>query len=404
MTGTTPPEERIESTGGLILPGGKVDREAVARLGELLTRDGDGEPDLPRVTFSLRRDLKSRLDRYLASRITFMSRTQLQRLIAGESQGGVLVNGKVCKPSTMLHAGDEIEVILPPPPPSGLTPEDIPLDVLFEDEHLIVLNKRPGIIVHPARSELSGTMVNALAFHFRHRSDGSLSSVGTEDARPGVVHRLDRGTTGCIVFAKSDEAHWKLAHQFERRRVEKRYLALVQGRVEPDADLVELPIGPHPSREKGYREKYVVRHDDLGRHAITLFRVRERFRDHARPVGDQDFTLLELELRTGRTHQIRVHLSHLGWPIVGDDMYAGRAFDYDPGASLARQALHAGLLGFAHPITAEPMEFTAPVPLDFRMVLEHLARTAQRTPVDTQGTRIDLDRALGRPAWPVTGP
>lgn len=387
----------ISSSGGLLLPGGKIDREAVARLGEALSREGaEGDQELPRVTFRLRRDLRSRLDRYLASRITFMSRTRLQRLIAGEGEGGVLVNGQVCKASTMLRLGDEIEVVLPPPPPSGLTPEDIPIEVLHEDAHLIVLNKRPGIIVHPARSELSGTLINALAFHLRHRSAGGLSTVGTEFARPGVVHRLDRDTTGCIVFAKTDEAHWRLAHQFEHRRVEKRYLALAQGRIEPAADLIEVPVGPHPSREKGYREKYVVRHDELGKHAITIYRVRERYRDHSRPVGDQDFTLVELELRTGRTHQIRVHLSHLGWPIVGDDMYGGRAFAAtDAGeVRLDRQALHAALLGFAHPITGEAMEFTAPLPEDVRRVIVSLRQSAEVTRAEAHGVRVDLDRAM----------
>src|SRR5207237_544946 len=154
----------------------------------------------------------------------FMSRTQLARLI---DEGGVTVNARRPKASTKLRAGDRVEVYVPPPPPTDIQPENIPIDVLYEDEHLIVLNKRPDIIVHPARAHKGGTMVNALAFHFQNRSGGALSGVGREFARPGVVHRLDRDTSGLIIFAKTDEAHWRLGQQFERRTVDKRYLALV---------------------------------------------------------------------------------------------------------------------------------------------------------------------------------
>ncbi len=380
-------DEHVSASLGadLIMPGGKVDPHAIAsaierarKLAE--SRGDDGEPELPEVVFTLQRDLNTRLDKYLTSRVTFMSRTQLQKLI---DDGGVTVNARPAKPSTKLTQGDTVRMLVPPPPSKDIQPENIPLDVMFEDEHLIVINKSADIIVHPARSENSGTMLHALAWHFRHASEGTLSSVGEDFARPGVVHRLDRHTSGCIVFAKTDEAHWKLGHQFERRTVDKRYLAVVHGRVEPDIDVIDAPIGPHPSKEKGFREKQVVRHDDLGKHAITICRVRERYRTpHA-----GELTLVELELKTGRTHQIRVHLSHQGWPIVGDDMYGGRPYSsIDTGEVIIdRQALHAALLAFEHPIERTPSVFTAPPRGELRALIEAL-RTGPTESVHVEGS------------------
>jgi 23S rRNA pseudouridine1911/1915/1917 synthase len=413
------------------------DEEAEAAPATLPEATGSGDDDAPnRVTFTLQRDLRKRLDKYLTDRVPFMSRTQLQRLI---DEGGVTVNGRAPKASTPLRLGDRVEVFVPPPPSKEILPEAIPLDVRYEDAHLIVLNKQPDIIVHPARSHLSGTMVNALAHHFRATGSGELSSVGTEFARPGVVHRLDRNTTGCIVFAKDDEAHWKLGRQFELRTVDKRYIALVHGPLEPDADVIDLPIGPHPSRLKGYREKYVVRHDELGKPSVTIYRVRGRFGapppqppspssvDTPGPVraglarGGGGVSLVELELKTGRTHQIRVHLSHLGFPIVGDDMYGGRPIGlgdlpgadalrgdvaaaladrlgpFDPAEPLmARQALHAATLAFRHPITGEPMQFTAPLPADLRRLIAAL-RTLQPDAalLSPPGATADLGALLG---------
>lgn len=387
-------DERIVVGEDLLLPGGKVDPVAVERL-IAASQAADEDAELPKVTFTLQRDLKKRLDKYLTDRITFMSRNQLQRLIEG---GGVLVNGRTPKPSTTLRRGDVVEVVVPPPPPTEIQPEEIPLDVLYEDEHLIVLNKQPDIIVHPARSHLKGTLINALAWHFRHRSGGSLSTVGTEFARPGVVHRLDRHTSGVIVFAKQDEAHWKLGHQFEHRRVDKRYLAVVHGRVEPPADVIDLPIGPHPSREKGYREKYVVRHDDQGKPSVTIYRVREWYDPHAADPGDR-YTMVELDLKTGRTHQIRVHLSHLGWPIVGDDMYGGRPYPGPDGTPIiARQALHAAMLSFDHPITGRRLTFTAPLRGDMLALVAALRARPGLQRLDVPGTAIDLDLLTPRNA------
>jgi 23S rRNA pseudouridine1911/1915/1917 synthase len=365
---------------------------------------GQADDDAPnRVVFTLLRDVDKRLDRYLTARIRTMSRNQLQRLI---DEGGVLVNARRPKASTILHKGDVVEVFVPAPPSDAVPPEDIPLDVLYEDEHLIVLNKRPDIIVHPARSHRAGTLINALAFHFQNRSahGGALSGVGKEFARPGVVHRLDRNTSGVIVFAKNDLTHWKLGHQFEMRTVEKRYLALVHGHVTPLIDVIDLPLGPHPSREKGYREKYVVRHDELGKPSVTICRVLAHFgtpgapdrRSNVPPPASETsaFSLVELELKTGRTHQIRVHLSHLGFPIVADDMYGGRtpvlAGDGPNGpAVISRHALHATLLTFRHPHTGESMTFTAPFPGDMRALVTRLrALHAGPTSYSPPGTML----------------
>jgi 23S rRNA pseudouridine1911/1915/1917 synthase len=405
---------------GVLLPSGRVDAAAINRAMEQ-AGDTDDDDGLRRVTFTLRRDLKKRLDKYLTDRIGFMSRNQLQRVIA---EGGVLVNGRAPKASTNLRQGDVVEVVIPPPPPTEIQPENIPLEVMYEDEHLVVINKAPDIIVHPARSHLKGTMINALAWHFREASPhgGALSTVGGEFARPGVVHRLDRHTSGVIVFAKRDEVHWRLGHQFERRQVDKRYLAVVEGHVEPDADVIDLPLGPHPSREKGYREKYVVRHDEQGKPAVTIVRVRERYlaagaqtpgleghgsrllgwnasqpgpsRD-ASPRHAGTYSLLELDLKTGRTHQIRVHLSHLGWPIVGDDMYGGRQYADESGIVIARQALHATMLSFLHPILGKRMTFTAPLRGDMSALVRSLRLRGPVERLEVPGTVVDLDAALG---------
>ncbi len=451
----------------LIGPGGKVDAAALHRaakaiepadpapapveLAHPLAVEPDAEPldgddDLPvlgepptfsapgkqRIVFELQRDLDKRLDKYLVDRITFMSRAKLQELI---DAGGVRVNDRKAKASTNLRQGDVVEVHIDAPESEEVPPQDIPLDVLFEDEHMIVLNKSPDIIVHPARSHLSGTMINALAYHFRHRSatGGQLSTVGREFARPGVVHRLDRQTSGVIVFAKTEQAHWKLGHQFEHRQTDKRYVALVHGRVEPVVDTIDAPIGPHPSRLKGHREKQVVRHDHLGKPALSIARVLGRYcvgHAHAgqatvpalrtpgpapapvagwavRAPGEPEppapgavardasdlpgplmradspwISLVEVELKTGRTHQIRVHMQHRLYPLLADDMYDGRALPAQPAPTksrarsapppcpgLARVALHAAMLKIRHPITEAPMVFKAPFPADLGALL-----------------------------------
>ncbi|MFK7758695.1 MAG: RluA family pseudouridine synthase [Phycisphaerales bacterium] len=346
--------------------------DAVRVLYQQARESGDDE-FLVRLNFEISRaSLSTRLDKYLTTRVTFMSRSKLQALM---SDGGARVNDKPAKSSTKLKEGDRIELVIPPPPSGEIEPDEMPLDVLFEDEHLLVINKQTDFIVHPARSENRGTMVNALAWHFANVTGGGLSSVGKDFARPGVVHRLDRNTSGCIVFAKSDQAHWKLSAQFQDREVEKRYIAVVHGRVMPDHQVIDLPLGPHQSKAKGYREKRVVRHDELGKASVTVCSVRERYElpvdsNYLKP---QHYSLVELDLKTGRTHQIRVHLAHLGFPIVGDDMYGGRPyFGKDNTAMLEHQALHAAFLKFTHPFTNERMSFCAPLRQELRALVHDL--------------------------------
>ncbi len=344
----------------LLTPAGTVDPDALLALHEEAAANDDDAP--VSVTFTLSHDLDKRLDRYLVDRIPFQSRTALQRLI---DEGAVLVNNRVAKASTRLRLGDVVQAMLPPPPSNEVPMEEIPIEILFEDSDLIVVNKQPGLIVHPARSHKSGTLINALAWHFHHRSSGTLSTVGSEFARPGVVHRLDKLTSGVMVAAKTDTAHWRLGKQFEHRQTAKRYLALVHGHMEPLADLIDLPLGKHPT----IREKYAVRHDETGKPSQTVYRVLEEY---------EGYSLVELELRTGRTHQIRVHLSHRGYPIVGDDMYGGRhSVERDFGGTndrpaMMRQALHAAYLGIRHPISNDPMTFTAPPWADLQRCIDLL--------------------------------
>jgi len=338
---------------------------------ELVDNGSEGDEGGQTTHYRLNRDLKKRLDKYLQDRILHMSRTQLQRLIREKA---VTVNGRHPKASTILRQGDEIIIVVPPPQSKDIPAEDIPLDVLFEDEHIIIINKQAGIIVHPARSHLSGTIINALAYHFQHHSDGSLSTVGKEDARPGVVHRLDKDTTGVLIAAKTDVAHWRIGKQFQERTVEKHYLAVVAGNVEPQADMIDLPLGKHPTE----RELMAVRYDENAKHAQTIYRVEEQFSDA--------FALLDIRLLTGRTHQIRVHLSHLGWPIVGDDQYGGPLLNIEDiqkqksttsenqqtGPLMHRQALHAHTIEFNHPITEKRLHFKAPLPEDIQELLTAL--------------------------------
>jgi 23S rRNA pseudouridine1911/1915/1917 synthase len=384
------PNERIERTAALLGAGGAVDRDALFAIYEENATKDDESPVT--VEFELLKDLEKRLDRYMVDRVPFLSRTQIQRLIDEEA---ITVNGRVPKSSTKLRKGDRIVATLPPPPSGAISPEDIPLDVIYEDDAIIVVNKPAGLIVHPARSHKSGTLVNALAWRFKNISGGELSKVGEEFARPGIVHRLDKFTSGAIVSAKNDTAHWRLGKQFEMRRTDKRYLALVHGSPERDVETIDLPLGKHPT----IKEKYAVRHDETGKASLTIARVRERYLG----PGGARYALVELELKTGRTHQIRVHLSYLGHPIVGDDMYGGKhSTERDLGGEsdamlLARQALHATTLGIRHPMTEKPMSFTAPIAADLRRAVEllrtsTLAAGAQPTVV-APGTTIDLAAA-----------
>ncbi|MEX0885431.1 MAG: RluA family pseudouridine synthase [Phycisphaeraceae bacterium] len=365
------------------------------------------------VRYRLSRDAKNRLDKYLQNRLRHISRHQIQKLIG---QGGVRVNDRPAKASTRLKKDDVVDVILPPKPTRELQPEPMDLDILYEDAGFIVLNKPANLIVHPARGQLSGTMLNGLAYHFQQQNQGAaLSTVGQREARPGIVHRLDKHTTGVIIVAKQDEPHWQLARQFEERSNLKAYLALVHGCPDPPGGAIEQPIGKHPT----IREAMAVRQDAAAKRSLTLYRVRERYRG---------YSLVELELKTGRTHQIRVHMSYIGHPVVGDIVYGGepigRAEIDDPplaagarafltyardktegekleAASAAREdmllytpALHAALLRMVHPGTGKAMTFTAPVPSPMRDVIDALRQHLEAGPVVTEGYHVDLAAAL----------
>ncbi len=316
-----------------------------------------GEPLILHVGSSIK---ERRLDKYLHGRFSNLSRRYIQDAI---KQGTAKVNGKVAKPSLKLNPGDEISFILPEPPSKDILPENLPLNIIYEDSELIILNKQPGILVHPARGNTHGTLVNALAFY----SDELSSGLG--EFRPGIVHRLDKNTTGVMVVAKNDSAQWKIAKQFETRQVNKTYLAIVHGTPELTADRIKAPLGIHPR----IREKYAIR-PEKGKESITFYEVIEAFRG---------FSLLELTPKTGRTHQIRVHLSYLKHPIVADDMYGGKLVyqwqleDSEPVIQepiINRVSLHAFSLEFTHPTTEKKVKFEAPLPDDMQNLLNMLRK------------------------------
>ena len=299
-------------------------------------------------------DAGTRLDAYLATQIDGWSRARLQRLIEA---GDVLVNGTPAKPSYKVSADEEVEVELTPAPVTNFIPENIPLEVVFEDDHLIVINKPAGLVVHPAAGIQSGTLANALAYHFQR-----LSNAGS--IRPGIVHRLDKDTSGLLVVAKTESGHENLSDQFRAREVFKSYVALVYGVVKQESGRIEQPIARDP------RNRTRMAIVPGGRGALSLYKVRRSY---------NSFTLLDVELKTGRTHQIRVHLSWLKHPVVGDELYAGgrdnNVQDVQLRArirKLKRQFLHAEQLAFRHPHTGERLRFVAPLPAELADLLENL--------------------------------
>jgi 23S rRNA pseudouridine1911/1915/1917 synthase len=302
--------------------------------------------------------------------------------------GGVKVNGQGTKVAHRLSAGDQISIVLPPMNTAGPHPEEIALDILYEDEHIIAVNKPPGMVVHPARGHWSGTLASALSFHFRQ-----LSSVGGP-TRPGIVHRLDRDTSGVMVVAKTDSMHFALAAQFEARTTEKEYFAITAGVPDRDRDVISQPIGVHPHQ----REKMAIRAGhSTSRDASSFYEVIERF---------AGFAALKVLPKTGRTHQIRVHLAHIGCAVLCDKLYAGHTKitrgelrsraqgsgfrvqerqergqrtesrrlgdEKNDEVILSRQALHARRIKLAHPATGEPIEFIAALPADLQVVLDEL--------------------------------
>lgn len=297
----------------------------------------------------------SRLDAFLASQIEGWSRARLQRLIESED---ALVNGKAAKPSYKLRAGDEIEIELVTPPSDVFIPENIPLDIVYEDDTVVVVNKPAGLVVHPAAGIHSGTLANALAYHFQKLPDSG------SGVRPGIAHRLDRDTSGLLVVAKTEAALENLSDQFRDRSVYKSYVALVHGRVLANTGKIDQPLARDPSNRT---RMAVVRN---GRNALTLYRVRRSF---------DRFTLLDVELKTGRTHQIRVHLAWIKHPVVGDETYGGGRDKTIPDPRfragirhLNRHFLHAEKLGFRHPKTGEFVKFESALPRELQDLLTQI--------------------------------
>lgn len=304
-------------------------------------------------------EANTRLDVYVTALDAAFSRAQVRRWI---DEGLVLVNGsRPAKAGVRLRPGDRVEVWPPPPEPAEAEPQAIPLEILYEDAAIIVVNKPKGMVVHPAPGHAEGTLVNALLHHCP-----DLAGIGGV-RRPGIVHRLDKETSGLMVVAKSEAAHRALVQALKERRVSRQYLAIVHGIPSVSAGTIDAPIGRHPR----HRQKMAVLAAG-GREAITHFRVLEAF---------ERFSLLELSLATGRTHQIRVHLAHIGHPVAGDTRYGPRRPElFDDG-----QALHAFRLRFAHPTTGEPLTFEAPPPPRFLEVLEQLRK--ERAPKEREATR-----------------
>ena len=285
-------------------------------------------------------DKGKRIDKYLVENLPEdLSRSFIQRLI---SEKRILLNGAPVKSHRKVSAQDAIEVTMPEPAPFSVKPEKIPLSIAYEDDELLVVDKPSGMVVHPAPGNYSGTLVNALLVHCK-----SLSGIGGV-MKPGIVHRIDKGTSGLLVVAKTDAAHRDLAEQFKEKTAKRAYIAVVKGVVELDNGVIELPV----ARSNRDRKKMTVNFV-RSKAAVTRYRVLERFNDS---------TLLELVLDTGRTHQIRVHMSYLGHPLVGDEKYGSKA-------GLGRPALHARTLGFVHPVTGKYMEFTSELPADMKELI-----------------------------------
>ncbi len=302
----------------------------------------------------------ARLDWFLAQQFSDYSRVSLRKII---NAAGVKVDGNRVKAAYRLHAGERITIVLPELSRAGPQPENIPLEILYEDDQIAAIHKPPGMVVHPAKGHWAGTLTAALQFHFDH-----LSTAGGP-TRPGIVHRLDRDTSGVIVVAKTDLVHMQLARQFESRTVEKEYFAVCSGVPNCDRDLIDLPVGAHPYQ----REKMAIRRDhSTSREAQSFYEVAERF---------DGYSAIKVLPKTGRTHQIRLHLASIGCPVLCDRLYGGRALITrgeisrdlsDETVLLDRQALHARRLKIRHPISGEPLEFVAPLPADLETVLAAL--------------------------------
>jgi len=287
-------------------------------------------------------DIKKRIDVYI-SEMAEVSRSHAQKLI---NDGNVTVNGKQEKVSYKVMIGDSIDVTIPEAKAVDIVAEDIPLDILYEDNDVIVVNKPKGMVVHPAAGNYTGTLVNAIMAH----SGDNLSGINGE-IRPGIVHRIDKDTSGILVIAKNDIAHVGLAKQLKDHTMKRVYVAIVKGNIKNDEGTIDAPIGRH----RIHRKKMAVVKD--GRHAVTHYKVIKRV---------DNLTVIEARLETGRTHQIRVHMSHIGHPLLGDDVYGDGKNKYH----FDGQALHAKILGFIHPITNEYMEFESELPEEFKKIID----------------------------------
>lgn len=287
-----------------------------------------------------------RIDKYLSEQLEDMTRSHIQKLI---KENMVRVNGMTVKSNFKLSASDQIEVEIPELKEPDILPENIPLDILYEDQDILVVNKPKGMVVHPAPGHYTGTLVNAIMYHCKDNLSG-INGV----MRPGIVHRIDMDTTGSLLICKNDRAHQALAEQLKEHSITRKYHAIVHGRLKEDEGTIDKPIGRHPID----RKKMSV-HCTNGREAVTHYRVLKRF---------QQFTYIECQLETGRTHQIRVHMSSIGHPILGDQVYGPAKCPY----KLQGQTLHAKVLGITHPTTGKYMEFDAPLPDYFQGLLEKM--------------------------------
>jgi 23S rRNA pseudouridine1911/1915/1917 synthase len=369
----------------------------------------DEDSDVRHFKFRVSKKLTRRIDQYLVDRVPYLSRAGVQRLI---DDGLVTVDGRKTKASYKLKAGETVSMVAPPEPVNEIVPEDIPLDIVYEDEHFLALNKQADLIIHPARGRWHGTLVNGLAFY------GNKWSNVNGVWRPGILHRLDRNTTGIMLVAKSDEAHWRIARQFENRTIQKTYVAVCHGVPELLSDVIDMPIG----KDRYVREKQAIRKEENGgKHAVTRYEIQEILdptkvevapgpegavpssarllsptesgrarlgsssnpytllqghhphdRNFKAPPGR--FTFVKLWPKTGRTHQLRVHMAAIGYPMLGDTMYGGRVYESGD-FRFERQALHAFEITFVHPATLKTITLAAPVPPDMRQLLGSLGGT-----------------------------
>ena len=290
-----------------------------------------------------------RIDKFLGETLEGLSRSYIQKLL---KEGNITVDSKAVKANYKLSEGNQIEVLIPDPEILDVLPEDIPLDILYEDDDILIVNKPKGMVVHPAPGHPNHTLVNAVMYHCGANLSGINGVI-----RPGIVHRIDQNTTGSLLVCKNDHAHQILAEQLKEHSITRRYHAIVHGNLKADTGTVNASIGRHPTDRKKMSTKA-----SNGRHAVTHYKVLERF---------GNYTYIECELETGRTHQIRVHMASIGHPILGDDVYGPAKCPFH----LEGQTLHAKVLGIVHPTTGEYMEFDAPLPEYFVELLEKLRKS-----------------------------